>query len=168
MAARTLKFKYEAYDEAMTYRRENLSYNKDKATIYYEVSGEAPEADTGAPSAPVAAAAVAAPQPVFAPVAAPSGPAASVPDAPISAELLVHVLVAQKLKKSLGEVPLNKSIKDLSGGKRFTPIFVPWCYFDFLIAVVCRYKKAPFKMRSLEICKRSWENWKSKSRKSFP
>lgn len=116
MATRTLKFKYEAYDEAMTNRRETLAYNKDRSAIYYEVT------DSAASEAPSTPAPSSAPVPVVmqivaAPVAAAGGSSAPVPDAPISAELLVHVLVAQKLKKTLGEVPLNKSIKDLSGGK---------------------------------------------------
>jgi len=122
MASRTLKFKYEAYDEAVTHRRENLSYNKDKATIYYEVAEEQPKS---APSVP-AVSSVPAPAPAPA-VPAPAAPAPAAPapsDQQITAEFLVHVIVAQKLKKGLGEIPISKSIKDLSAGKRFDFLFL--------------------------------------------
>jgi fatty acid synthase subunit alpha, fungi type len=55
-------------------------------------------------------------QTAAAPVTAPSGPAMSVDDAPIKANDILNVIVAQKLKK-VEEVPLSKSIKDLVGGK---------------------------------------------------
>ncbi|KIY48752.1 hypothetical protein FISHEDRAFT_9325, partial [Fistulina hepatica ATCC 64428] len=57
-------------------------------------------------SAPVAAVTIAA-----------AGPAASIEDAPISATEILTVIVAQKLKKAINEVPMSKSIKDLVGGK---------------------------------------------------
>ncbi|KAG6893584.1 hypothetical protein C0992_009428 [Termitomyces sp. T32_za158] len=58
----------------------------------------------------------AAPAPVAA--AAPvSGPVASIEDVPIKALEILTVVVAQKLKKRVDEIPLSKSIKDLVGGK---------------------------------------------------
>lgn len=78
-------------------------------------------ADTAADSATSAtpvAAAVSAPV-VQAVVAAPSaaGPAASIPDEPLKATDTLRIIIAQKLKKSIAEIALTKSIKDLVGGK---------------------------------------------------
>lgn len=118
MARRTLASKYEAYDAATSVQRQILCYNKDAKEIYYDVDPieEEPEpapesgaASTPAASAPAAAAAAA-------PVAAPAGPAAAVEDVPVNAVDVLRSLVAQKLKKSLADVPLTKAIKDLVGG----------------------------------------------------
>lgn len=38
-------------------------------------------------------------------------------DVPITATEVIHVVIAQKLKKPIDEVPLSKAIKDLVGGK---------------------------------------------------
>jgi len=126
MAARTLKFKYEAADEATTLRRELLCYTRDRAAIYYEDEAGAP-APPAAPAAGAAAAgtpkqpapaAIAAPAPAPAPAAMPRvATGAPVPDAPIQPIEIVHALAAAKLKKPLAEVPLGKAIKDLVGGK---------------------------------------------------
>ncbi|KAG0241381.1 3-oxoacyl-[acyl-carrier-protein] synthase [Mortierella sp. GBA43] len=117
MAQRTLKFKYEAYDDALTFQRSTLCTSKDAKDIYYandNVESSSPAPTPAAAPAPVAKAApvVAAPAPVAA-----AGPAAAVADAPIKAIEILHVLVAQKVKKTLDEVPLSKAIKDLVGGK---------------------------------------------------
>ena len=72
---------------------------------------------------PAIAAAPAAPA---APAAAPppsAGPAAAVEDAPVTAVDVLRSLVAQKLKKSLADIPLTKAIKDLVGGK-FLSLFL--------------------------------------------
>lgn len=120
MAKRTLASKYEAYDAAKSAQRQILCYNKDAKEIYYDVDPveeepePTPEAASSSPSAagPVAAApaAAAAPPPS-------AGPAAQVPDAPVQAVEIVRTLVAQKLKKSLQDIPLSKAIKDLVGGE---------------------------------------------------
>ncbi|KAL1965428.1 hypothetical protein VTN77DRAFT_5684 [Rasamsonia byssochlamydoides] len=121
MAKRTLASKYEAYDAATSVQRQILCYNKDAKEIYYDVDPveeepegtDAPAESTSAPapSAPAAVAAV--------PAAAPpsAGPAAPVEDTPVTAVDILRALVAQKLKKGLTDVPLNKAIKDLVGGK---------------------------------------------------
>ncbi|KAJ3124388.1 3-oxoacyl-[acyl-carrier-protein] synthase [Nowakowskiella sp. JEL0407] len=118
MAQRTLKIKYEAYDDAVTRRRVQLCTTKDKKEIYYDfedapVEEEAPAA-TETKSAPAPVAAAAAPVTV---AAAPSGPAGPIEDAPITAGEIMYVLIAQKLKKPLADIPASKSIKDLVGGK---------------------------------------------------
>ncbi|KAI9736208.1 MAG: 3-oxoacyl-[acyl-carrier-protein] synthase [Cirrosporium novae-zelandiae] len=120
MARRTIANKYEAYDAALSLQRQILCYNKDAKEIYYDVDPveeepeAAPSVDSAAPSAAPASAAA----PVAAAPPPPSaGPAASVPDAPVQAVDIVRSLVAQKLKKSLADIPLDKAVKDLVGGK---------------------------------------------------
>lgn len=121
MAKRTLASKYEAYDAAKSVQRQILCYNKDAKEIYYDVDPieEEPEtvaaSSSDAPSQP-AAGAPATSAPVAAAPAPSSGPAAQVPDQPVQAVDIVHTIVAQKLKKSLSDVPLSKAIKDLVGG----------------------------------------------------
>lgn len=130
MAKRTLAAKYEAHDAARSVQRQILCYAKDAKDIYYDVdpvedeppaaaaaaapaSGAAPA--KGAPAAPVAAPA---------PVASSAGPAASVPDAPVAAVDILRTLIAQKLKKSVADVPLSKAVKDLVGGKYCRVLYI--------------------------------------------
>ena len=119
MAKRTLASKYEAHDAALSVQRQILCYNKDAKDIYYDVD---PVEDEPEPAAAPSASASSAPAASAAPVAvaAPppsAGPAAPVPDAPVTATDVLRALVAQKLKKPLADVPLSKAIKDLVGGK---------------------------------------------------
>ena len=122
MAKRTLASKYEAYDAATSVQRSVLAYNKDQKEIYYDVDPiedePAPAAATSAPSASSSAPAPsAAPAATAAPPPPGAGPAAAVADAPVQAVDIVRALIAQKLKKSLADIPLTKAIKDLVGGK---------------------------------------------------
>jgi fatty acid synthase subunit beta len=116
MATRTLKAKYETGDDSIGRSRIILCHAKNVKEIYYQYEDEleGPGEDTAPSEAPapavVQAVSVAAP-------AAPSGPAASIEDVPIKAIDILSVIVAQKLKKRVDEVPLSKSIKDLVGGK---------------------------------------------------
>ncbi|KAI9247028.1 hypothetical protein BY458DRAFT_560469 [Sporodiniella umbellata] len=115
MAVRTLNLKYQSYDNALSNRRQNLSISKDSKEICYEFEDEAEEV---AEAAPVAAAIpTATPAAAPTPVAAPSGPAVAVSDAPITATEVLQAVIAQKLKKSIDEIPMSKAIKDLVGGK---------------------------------------------------
>ena len=101
MAQRTLKFKYEAYDDAVTFRRENLAYTSHKARIYYEEADPGTQifffflqtqlvivpqvVSTAAPTAPAAgkAKAAAAPAPSGAPqTIAAMSPTAALPPPP--------------------------------------------------------------------------------------
>jgi len=125
MAKRTIAAKYEAYDAALSLQRQILCSSKDGKEIYYEAEPEAdepapaeavagsssapPPAGGAAPVAAQAAAATAAPPPS-------SGPVAAVADAPVGAVDILRTLIAQKLKKSLADIPLSKAIKDLVGG----------------------------------------------------
>ncbi|CAO2658206.1 Nn.00g059290.m01.CDS01 [Neocucurbitaria sp. VM-36] len=122
MAKRTLASKYEAHDAARSVQRQILCYNKDAKDIYYDVDPveeepEAPAASSGgAPAASSSAPAASAPA-AAAPPPPSAGPAAQVPDAPVTATDILRALVAQKLKKPLMDIPLSKAIKDLVGGK---------------------------------------------------
>ncbi|KAK4046934.1 fatty acid synthase alpha subunit Lsd1 [Microbotryomycetes sp. JL201] len=121
MATRTQKLKYDNYDTSLGLSRSIYCIAKHQKEIYYQFEDEVAEA----PAAAEAAAAPAAPAPVAAaPVAAAApapaasaGPAAAVADEPLKAVDTLRVIIAQKLKKPVGEVPLSKSIKDLVGGK---------------------------------------------------
>ncbi|EAU85370.1 fatty acid synthetase alpha subunit [Coprinopsis cinerea okayama7 len=121
MATRTLKAKYETADGSVSHTRSIFCHSKNQKEIYYQFEDEpeAPPAEEAAPEpSPVAApAAAAAPVPAAAPAPASAGPVASVEDEPIKAIEILTVIVAQKLKKKVDEVPLSKSIKDLVGGK---------------------------------------------------
>lgn len=121
MARRTLASKYEAYDAAQSLQRQILCYNKDAKEIYYDVDlveeeETKPEEASGSSPAPAAGAA---PQAAVAVPAgpAPSGPVAQVDDAPVQAVDVVRSIIAQKLKKSMADIPLSKAIKDLVNGK---------------------------------------------------
>jgi Fatty acid synthase subunit alpha Acyl carrier domain len=128
MATRTLKTKYEGYDQALGMQRQVLAYAKEGKEIYYNVdppepAEEAPAAAAAASATPAPAAA--APAPIAAP-AAPTGPAAQIDDAPVKATEIVHTVVAQKLKKSVDDVPVQKAIKDLVGGKSTLQVLSPF------------------------------------------
>jgi fatty acid synthase subunit alpha len=119
MARRTLASKYEAYDAATSVQRQILCYNKDANEIYYDVEPveEEPEAAAEPASSPAPGAAPAAAPAAGAPPPPPSAGPAAVEDTPVTAVDILRTLVAQKLKKSLADVPLSKAIKDLVGGK---------------------------------------------------
>lgn len=119
MAVRTLKAKYEAKDDSTSRVRRVFCASKDQKEIYYQFEDEpdvTPQPDAPAEtttSAPIPVVAVATPIPP--PTTA--NPAASIEDVPIRAVDILAVIVSQKLKKQLNEIPLSKSIKDLSNGK---------------------------------------------------
>ncbi|KAJ3088169.1 3-oxoacyl-[acyl-carrier-protein] synthase [Quaeritorhiza haematococci] len=120
MAQRTLKMKYETRDDAVTQRRTQLCISKDRKDIYYDFEDEVSDS-TGddskndAPANSATAAPVAAP--VQQQVVAATKSAAPVTDEPVSAQEILIVLIANKLKKPLSDITLSKTIKDLVGGK---------------------------------------------------
>jgi len=120
MATRTWKAKYEQSDDSISHTRVIFCHAKHPKEIYYQFEDEpeavAPEStDEGSPS-PSPVANSPAPTAPAAPALS-TGPAASIADEPLKAVDTLRTIVAQKLKKSIGEVPLSKSIKDLVGGK---------------------------------------------------
>ncbi|GAA5878476.1 hypothetical protein JCM8547_005957 [Rhodosporidiobolus lusitaniae] len=122
MATRTQKLKYDGHDSSLGIKRSIYCIAKHQKEIYYQlddVSG-GEEAPAPAAAAPAAPAPKAAPAPVAAapPPPPPSaGPAAAVADEPLKAVDTLRIIIAQKLKKPVAEVPLTKTIKDLVGGK---------------------------------------------------
>ncbi|KAJ7285205.1 fatty acid synthase [Mycena rebaudengoi] len=118
MATRTLKAKYESQDDSTSRTRTILCHAKNAKEIYYEFEDEleasASDSGTADASAPAPAVAAAPSAPV---AAAPTGPATTIEDVPLKAVDILSVIVAQKLKKRVEEVPLSKTIKELVGGK---------------------------------------------------
>jgi len=117
MAMRTLKSKYERIDGSLSKIRAILCHSKNGKEIYYQYEDavEAPIIDDS-PDVSVAPAHV----PVATLISAPSaisGPAVSIEDIPIPAIDVLLVIIAQKLKKKVEEIPISKTIKDLVGGK---------------------------------------------------
>lgn len=118
MATRTFKAKYETQDDSVCHTRQVLCHAKNSKEVYYQFEDELETAEETEPEATTTTAApVASAAPVAAPVAPPAGGAASIDDAPLKATDVLVVVIAQKLKKKVEEVPLGKSIKDLVGGK---------------------------------------------------
>ncbi|OMJ21424.1 Fatty acid synthase subunit alpha [Smittium culicis] len=125
MAQRTLKFKYEAYDDAMTRRRTSLCYTKDTKELYYAYEPEEEVATTEAsltvPTKTESKTQVAQPSQAIEapsePASSGSGAAQSIDDVPVSSLEILLAIVALKLKKPISDIPNSKSIKDLVGGK---------------------------------------------------
>lgn len=121
MATRTLKAKYEVQDDSVSRTRAILCHAKNTKEVYYqfEDAPEVAESDAQADNAAIQASVVSTPIAVSAAPApaASATPATSVDDVPLKAIEILSVIVAQKLKKKVDEVPLSKSLKDLSGGK---------------------------------------------------
>lgn len=121
MASRTLALKYAAKDGPSSKKRAILAHAKNQKEVYYQFEDAEPEAAAPAESSTPAASS-SAPAPVAAaasppPPSASAGPAAEIPDEPIKAVDTVRVIIAQKLKKQVSEIPLSKTVKDLVGGK---------------------------------------------------
>ncbi|KAJ9080881.1 fatty acid synthase alpha subunit Lsd1 [Entomophthora muscae] len=118
MADRTLKSKYAAYDDARNVQRSTLCCSKHEKEIYYVMDPEEEEPAAVKPevAAPVIAAVA---SPVAAAVAPPvaRGPAQAIQDVPLNAANVLHIIIAQKLKKDLSQVSMTKTIKDVVGGK---------------------------------------------------
>ncbi len=122
MAIPTLKSKYQTKDGLTCHFRQIFCASKDQKEIYYQFEDK-PEA-TSEPDAPVKAAdpvptPVAAAPVVIAtpPLTATSGPGTSVEDVSICTVDILAIIISQKLKKQLSEVPLSKLINKLSNGK---------------------------------------------------
>ncbi|KAL7930693.1 fatty acid synthase subunit alpha [Trichoderma chlorosporum] len=122
MAKRTLASKYEAYDAAKSVQRQVLCYNKDMKEIYYNVEPDLDEIEVSVTAGKKDEVVTASVSPVAASgylsaVPLPSLNADHISDISIEAIDIVHVLIAQKLKKPLSEIPIGKAIRDLVGGK---------------------------------------------------
>lgn len=131
MAERTLRAKFEVMDDAMSYRRVILSHAKDKADIYYENTGGGDDGEDGVADSPSTAPA----QQAAADVPTPAAPAIQqappppqpqpgstgntkpIDSLPMEAAELLQIIVCTKMKKPAAQVPLAKTLKELSGGK---------------------------------------------------
>ena len=112
MATRTLKAKYETLDGSVTQNRSILCHAKNVKEIYYqyedEVEAPASSGETiDAPTIVASTAPIAATITVSAPS---SGPAISIEHIPIKPIDILLVIVAQKLKKAVDQIPLSKTI----------------------------------------------------------
>ncbi|KAI0950742.1 hypothetical protein AcW1_007973 [Taiwanofungus camphoratus] len=123
MATRTLKAKYEAQDDSVSHVRAIVCHAKNVKEVYYQFEDEleasinevsTSDVDSTLPKDTTSSQLVVqAPSAVATAVAA----VASVDDVPVKATDILTVIVAQKLKKKVEEIPLSKSVKDLVGGK---------------------------------------------------
>ncbi|KAH8681837.1 fatty acid synthase subunit alpha [Xylariales sp. PMI_506] len=114
MAKKTIKAGYETSDIALGFERELLSYKKNVDAIYYKMH----DAPAPTPATPAATStAPAQPAPIAAPVDPVPAWAASVPDKAPAPVDVITVLVALALKKSAADVPTDKTIKALCGGR---------------------------------------------------
>jgi fatty acid synthase subunit alpha len=119
MASRTLKAKYEARDDSVTQARSILCHAKHEKKIYYQFEDEPDVHVVEAPPAAALPVPTITPPVVQAAVLStpPNVAAVSIGDGPIKAIDILSVLIAQKLKKRVDEIPLSKTIKDLVGRK---------------------------------------------------
>ncbi|KAI0957466.1 hypothetical protein AcW1_005848 [Taiwanofungus camphoratus] len=123
MATRTLKAKYEAQDDSVSHVRAIFCHAKNVKEVYYQFEDELEASTNEASTSNIdsispkditsSQVVVQAPPAVANVVAA----VASVDDVPVKATDILTVIVAQKLKKKVEEIPLSKSVKDLVGGK---------------------------------------------------
>ncbi|PVI03115.1 phosphopantetheine-protein transferase [Periconia macrospinosa] len=127
MAKRTGESKFAEKDASRSIRRHYLSYVQDLKDIYYDyeesASKDVESAEGKIPSSTLIAQTKEEPRLSEKPVEpSPSLLSAEVvrervPDVPISATDIVRSLIGHKLRKHLEEVPIEKSIKEIAGGK---------------------------------------------------
>jgi fatty acid synthase subunit alpha len=123
MGKKTANKKYHQQDQLRLLRREFLSYSDDYARICYEFDkpqspppGEPSKQQVppAASSTPPVATEIPKPEPAL---VAHRPAVVPVQDSPLSAGDIVLALTAQKLKQPFDQVPTEKSIRELSGGK---------------------------------------------------
>ncbi|KAJ6090087.1 hypothetical protein N7467_005303 [Penicillium canescens] len=119
MGRKTASKKYQLQDQLRLLRRQFLSYSDDYEDICYQ--SEEPQlpapVETPNPETIPTATPVVTNSPEAEPLVAPSLVVVPVEDKLLSALDIVIALTAQKLKRPFDEVPTEKSIRDLSGGK---------------------------------------------------
>lgn len=131
MAGKTLNRKFLSQDRSRVVKRQFLSDSADTKAVYYEYDeNDSMEEETSEPSSTQSTnqqpAQVTVPppaEPVRLQTSAPSAHTTSsetskpIEDVPLSATDVVLALVAQKFKQPTDELPVDKSIRDLSGGE---------------------------------------------------
>ena len=129
MARKTIEQKYSVEDKARLVNRQILSYSHDRKAIYYEYEeNDEVEAPPSVSLHSDAASTVKAPVTLASSQSASLLPDADITtqetnvlaklidDAPLSVSDVVLALTGQKLKRPVDEVPMHKSLRDLSGG----------------------------------------------------
>lgn len=123
MGKKTANKKYHQQDQLRLIRREFLSYSDDYARICYEFDNPqslAPAETSKQQDSPAVSSTtpVATEIPKPEPALVTHRPAVvPVEDSPVRAGDIVLALTAQKLKQPFDQVPTEKSIRELSGGK---------------------------------------------------
>ncbi|KKK19631.1 hypothetical protein AOCH_000897 [Aspergillus ochraceoroseus] len=117
MAKKSAAIRYKLQAPSQWSHLQFLSYNDDLSTILYQPSESVPQAaevDSPSPKAPVEPHPRRQPNP-----AQKTATAQQVPnvDSSLLARHIVLAIVAQKLRRPFDQVPAEKSIRDLSGGK---------------------------------------------------
>ncbi|MCJ1377773.1 3-oxoacyl-[acyl-carrier-protein] synthase [Xylographa soralifera] len=119
MARRTLASKYRASDATRSLKRQILALAEDEKEICYQVDPVEEKLEETEQSSKLIKL-----DPLATAIASVATPATGVvvsmtlaTDSPVTATDIVRALVAQKLRKPLQDVPLGKTIKELSGGK---------------------------------------------------
>lgn len=116
----------EQHAESHTVTRQFLSSSENRKEIFYQYDDVEPESVTAvaAPSAKTAPSAesptpsiVAETSPRVETGSFPTIAGATVDDIPMTATDIVLAVVAQKLRKQFDEIPISKSIQELSGGR---------------------------------------------------
>lgn len=125
MASQTADSKYADRDLARSVRRKFLSTKSDSKEVRYEYEpvGDEPSPDVSTPhekppSAPMPIAPARTAQ-LQKPLQEPTQltAASKIQDVPVSAQEVVHSLIARKLNQGFEDITTGKSIKDLTGGK---------------------------------------------------
>lgn len=129
LAKQTIETKYKDHDTALSIQRQLLNLKTSENDIYYanaesaEIPKQAPPKTDTTPAAQAPAPAPTATSPQPSPPSTGSSGAgaksiASAGDVPVKAEDIVLTVIAQKLKKSIGDISLSSNIKALVGGMR--------------------------------------------------
>ena len=119
MAQRTLATKYEAHDAVHSIQRKVFTWSKDTREICYEVEAEEEPAHTNQAPVIVKQDDVPAVRPATQRRPRPVNVTA-IKDTPVTPVEILRSIIAQKLKKSLGDVAPRLSIKDLAGGVSYS------------------------------------------------
>jgi len=121
MVKRTIASKWEVHDQALGMERHLLSFASDRDRIYYKQDvaaenakvGQVPEQNPAASSLTVAATTLAKKETSFEQVER----ATAIPDEPLDSTDIILMIICTKLKKSLSDIPLTSTIKELAQGR---------------------------------------------------
>lgn len=122
LAKQTIELKYRDHDTALSIQRRLLNLKTSENDIYYttvESADTSKQVSTAQDPMPEPAATPPEPSTSLPDQSGPSSKViATVEDVPVKVEDIVLTIIAQKLKKSIGDISLSSTIKTLVGGKR--------------------------------------------------